>query len=541
MAMANRRMLVVGLVLAGFVAACTSVAPPTSTPGTTTSAPATQRPRPTTTAGVRSTSPVPNVTAAELGCAEREPPRVPFRPDPIVIPPVPKPPIADPDRAAGRAISDAIARLDALQSYRFTSGVSGRAYLDLSEPTTLDFGFQALTTPRDRQAIKGVIGTRMREANGNGASVSGGQEVLFGGGWGWGTSNISGVLEPMPLDDLGPLLEIAPAGVLRRHLEPFAAGFRRVGRERHEGVASIHYQATAATRRAIAKLAKFDGNLKADVWIAEDGGWLAGAEISGTAKAVDDLAPDFVFIQVEVSHPDDPSDVITLPAMPVPEPVRATREPVHLRLTYAVDLGPNGEITSDKERAEMGVTMRRRLDVAHRQVTVDDVPGGRLVVTSCFTTEPDRDRELTSQPGALTVVPLPSDRYGSDASPGPEGLPAVGGTIDPSLPPIAPADRVDASVHVDPATGERGVAFRLANAADAVYRPWAEAHANDWIAVVLDGTVLGVQAVRDHVAEGKFAFTGDYTTAETERLRDVLQAGPLAGRLRLVEDVEIPA
>ena len=72
--------------------------------------------------------------------------------------------------------------------------------------------------------------------------------------------------------------------------------------------------------------------------------------------------------------------------MPVPEPVRAPGDPVHLRLTYAVGLGPGGEITTDTERSEMGVTMRVRLDVRHPAGEVDEPSGGRLIVTSCFTT-----------------------------------------------------------------------------------------------------------------------------------------------------------
>lgn len=539
--MGIRRTRAIGFAVAWLVAACSPVSQPSATPST--SAPQTQAPHQTPVPGrTPSARPSSSLTAAQIGCAERLPPRVPLGPDPTAVPPPPQPsiPDPDPDAAVARTIGDAVARLDALGSYRFTSTVAGRSFWDLREATTFDFGMEATITQRDGLALKGVIGSRIREPDGS-AATSGGQEVLFGGGWAWGASNVSGVLEPTPQAQLGPFLELAAAATLRRHVLPFASGFRRVGSDQHAGVPTTHYRATAATRRAIATFAKFDGDLKADVWIAVAGGWLAGAEISGTKLGPGGRTTDFVFVQVEVSHPDDPADVITLPALPVPEPVRATGDPVHLRLTYAVGLGPGGQVTTDAERSEMGVTMRVRLDVAQRQVTVDEQSGGRLIVTSCFTTEPDRDRALTSEVGALTVVPLPADRYGTDASPGRDPLPAAGDPIDPSLPPIAPADRVDAAVHVDPTTGQRGVAFRLAYQASEVYRPWAKAHAGEWIAIVFDGKVLGVQAVRDRVADGMFAFTGDYTTAETERLRDLLQRPPLSSPLRIVEDVEIPA
>ena len=108
---------------------------------------------------------------------------VPLRPDPSDVPPPPQPSIADPDPAVGRAIGDAIARLDELGSYRFTSTVAGRSFLDLREPTTFDFGMQATVTQRDGQALQGLIGSRLREADGSAAVSSGGQAVLFGGGW----------------------------------------------------------------------------------------------------------------------------------------------------------------------------------------------------------------------------------------------------------------------------------------------------------------------------------------------------------------------
>ena len=277
-------MRAVGLGLAWLVAACTLSQPPARLRGRLRRARRWQ-PRPTPVVGrTPGTRPEPSLTAAQIGCAERKPPRVPLRPDPSDVPPPPQPSIADPDPAVGRAIGDAIARLDELGSYRFTSTVAGRSFWDLREPTTFDFGMQATVTQRDGQALQGLIGSRLREADGSAAVSSGGQAVLFGGGWAWGASNISGVLEPVPLAQLGPFLEIAAGGTLRRHVLPFASGFRQLGRQQHAGIPTIHYRATAATRRAIAMVANFDAELTADVWIAVDGGWLAGAEIWGRSS-----------------------------------------------------------------------------------------------------------------------------------------------------------------------------------------------------------------------------------------------------------------
>ena len=139
-------------------------------------------------------------------------------------------------------------------------------------------------------------------------------------------------------------------------------------------------------------------------------------------------------------------------------------------------------------------------------------------------------------------MPLPADRYGTDGSSGSEALPAPGDSIDPALPPIAPADRVNAAAHVDPTTGERGVAFMLGNQAGDVYPDVGHDPCRRmgrdrprWPSPRRPGPA------RHRVAEGRFAFTGDYTTVETERLRDFLQRPPMASPLRLVEDLEVPA
>jgi hypothetical protein len=512
--------------------------PPSASPGSTPTR-AASSPAPTV-APSRTPRTNPGISAAALGCEVRKEPRSTSAPPPLgQAAPIPQPRIDDPDAAAGRAIRQAIDALDKLGSYRFSTSVTGRNFFDISQATTFDFGMQAKLTQRGRLALDGILGSRIREPDGS-AATSGGWQVLMGDGWAWGMDNVSGVLEPISLERFGPLLDLAPAPMLRRHVLPFAAGFRPVGDERHAGIATTHYRATQATAAEYATLAKLGGKLRADVWIAKAGGWLAGATITGTAPAPGNPKfTDILDLRVAVEHVDDPADVIKLPAAPVPDPIRPVGPEVHLRLSFRSEV-PHGQRPDAKEIDQMGVTLRVRLDVYDRQVDVETLPDGRIVATICFTTEPEEDQRLAQMTGALTVVPLPPGPYGTAAHSGPTALPAPGERIDPSLEPIAPAGEAHTVSHVDPVTGRRGVAFRLDNKAGDVYREWAKAHADEYVALVFDGVVLGTQAVRDQVADGSFAFTGDYTRAEAERLRDQLRQPPLAYPLVLVDAIEVP-
>ena len=109
-------------------------------------------------------------------------------------------------------------------------------------------------------------------------------------------------------------------------------------------------------------------------------------------------------------------------------------------------------------------------------------------------------------PGALTVVPLPAADYGTTTAPGGTALPAVGAPIDPALRPVAPAARLGlATNHVDPTTGRRGIAFKLANEETDAFLVYAAAHKyGEYVAVVLDGVVLATLAGRRDDGEGPF-------------------------------------
>jgi preprotein translocase subunit SecD len=224
----------------------------------------------------------------------------------------------------------------------------------------------------------------------------------------------------------------------------------------------------------------------------------------------------------------------------MPDPVRPTRAPVDLLLTYRVL--PNGSLApTSQELDDIGVALRTRLDISARPIKVD-VVGAQVVVTVCGTTDPDADRRLITSSGALTVVPLPRDRYGTATQPGPTALPAIGTPLDPTLKPITPPARLgQTTAHVDPVTGQRGLAFRLGNQESETFTAFAAKHPEEFVAVVLDGTVVATIPIDARAAKGNFVFTGDYTEAESRLLASYLYRDPIRFELQPIEDVELPA
>ena len=432
-----------------------------------------------------------------------------------------------------------------LRSYQFSLDVVGRDLTTFTD-SGLDFGIRATVDQSTDLAIDGVLGTRMRETNGMGAAISGSEQIKAGHGYLWGTDNVSEVLEPTSAASaVATIGLLTPEGSAARFVVPFAAGYRRVGPERHGGIATEHYRASTKGVSAYAKTLQFKGKLTADLWIAKDAGYLAAARVTGTGSRVDPSTgttfEDGFTFAFEITHPDDPANVVSLPATPVPDPVRPTEPKVNLMLTYRILPTSGKEPTSDELNA-IGVALRTRLDVSARPVKVDIVGVNKVVVTVCGTTTPQADRRLIISAGALTVVPLPKDRYGTATDPGPTALPAVGSPIDPALPPIAPPSGLGLTrAHVDPTTGRRGLAIRLGNPATDAFAAYAAKHPEEFVAVVLDGTVLATIPIDARTARGHFVFTGDYTEAESRLLASWLYRDPILFELRPIEDVELPA
>jgi SecD-like export protein len=510
------------------VSAVASKPPSTSRPPAT---PPATPPPPTAHAPTASPSPSAQVTTShrDLGCdvlvaAIRPPSEQP------PLPPPPNPTIAGPDAQARVALTKASEHLAGLRSYRFTVDVVGTDVAQLT-PSSLDFSLDGRLTRANGLALDALMGFRMRETNGTGAAISGSDRLLVGNGYVWAMDDVSGVLEPSPAGPINAnLLLLTPEGLAERLVTPFASGYRRTGAERHDGLETVHYRATIGGATAYAAAMHTDAAVAADVWVASDGGYLAAARIAG----------DNFLVQFDVTRPNDPKNAISLPASPVPDPVRAAEPAVDMRLTY--EASTTGDYPSSSELNDIAHTLRVRLDVSNRPLTVTIARRHWIRVTVCNTTQAAADRAWIVARGALTVVPLPVRDYGSTSRRGARSLPKVGASIDSNLQPIAPAARVSpARMHVDPTTGRRGISFMLGNEAAATFRDYATTHKGEYVAIVYDGIVLATMPIAGQALEGKFAFTGDYTEAEARRFAASLYNEPLPVDIKLALEVTFPA
>lgn len=458
------------------------------------------------------------------------------------MPPMPQPVINGADAGSVAAITGATTLLAELRSYRFSVNVVGRDVLQF-QPSYLDFVLQGTLVHDNGIAIDALIGTRMVEPSGD-AAISSSGRLVAGNNYIWALDDLSGTLEPYPAGSLdGTVSALSPEGLASRLVVPFAAGYERVGQETHGGVMTEHYRASTGGLAAYASAMNFNGDLTVDVWIAVDGGYLSGAHVAGTAghrtRSDGTTVDDALLIEFDITDPNDPANVVDLPVAPLPDPVRPRRPAVDLELEYEV-LPLDGAMPTPQELDNIAVTLRVRLDVGTRLLTVTVVGGNRIAVALC-TTRAEEDRRAILATGGVSVVMLPPKEYGSTTTQGTRALPAVGTPLDPALGPVAPVAAGLSRAHVDPLTGRRGLAFSLENVAAEAFRKSAEGHRGEYIAVVMEGLVVATLAIGDEVAKGHFAFTGDYTDAESHRLASNLYRDPVRFPLRVVRDVEVPA
>jgi hypothetical protein len=467
-------------------------------------------------------------------------------PDPT-IPPLPPVQIAGGDLATATAIQRAIDAIGGLHSYRYALDVLGRDLTNL-QSSGFYFSVHATVDRSNDFALDGILGSAIVETNGTGASVSSSQAIKAGKGFLWGTDNVSEVLEPSSdARAIATINLLTPEGAAARFVTPFAAGYRRIGPEQHGGIASQHYRASTKGLAAYASTLAFKGKLTADLWIATEGGYLLAARVTGKGSHVEPsnglTIDDGFTYAVDITHANDAANVVTLPATPVPDPIRLTVAPVDLMLTYRVQpTTAGGAEPTAADLDAIGVALRTRLDVSRRPIKVDTNGANTVVVTICGSTAPDADRRLVTSHGDLNVVPLPRQQYGTVTAPGLSSLPSVGSQIDPALDPIAPPKGAGlTTAHVDPETGKRGLAFMLNNQASDAFRTYASAHRGEFVAIVLDGIVLATLPIDELTSRAHFVFTGDYTEAETRLMASYLYRDPILFDLRPIEDVEIPS
>jgi protein-disulfide isomerase len=139
------------------------------------------------------------------------------------------------------------------------------------------------------------------------------------------------------------------------------------------------------------------------------------------------------------------------------------------------------------------------------------------------------------QTGHLDLVPLPRDTYGSVdtftgvTAPGTKVLPAVGDTIDPSLPARftgSDLDRSKVAARYENASAAWLVDFAFKGAVGTDFATWSGNNVGNYFAVVLDGRVLEAPFIQSAITTGQ-ASLGNFSSDEAKELAGILRSGEL--------------
>ncbi len=167
-------------------------------------------------------------------------------------------------------------------------------------------------------------------------------------------------------------------------------------------------------------------------------------------------------------------------------------------------------------------------------VTLED--RNTVVVDLPLGTDWRQVRTLLEQRGELTVVPLPSDTYGtSTTTVGPTGvtegqpLPA-----DPSLKPLFTGAAISAANPTSDESGSPAVEFTLDAAASKLFADYTAKHVGEFFAIVLDGTVVSIPSIRSPITGGSGIITlgaGAGAPTQASELASFLRIGALPFKL----------
>ena len=232
------------------------------------------------------------------------------RPSRLVATPEPQPtpeptevdevPTLRPDPSgSGPDLLDATDNLADLGSYR--AGVASRGLIDATPPgatVTMSSIFVQTDNPAAEFSVTGVDGFAGGRLQ---AVVIGDRAWLKEGGAAWARSPGGAADFDAAFTPLSPV-------VLVGGFEALSGGLSRVGAERRNGVASIHYRVDASD--AIATSAGLSAG-QLDAWIAADRGYLVALSLDGTWDM--DGTPTHVMLAIEVTRVDAATNRIVPP------------------------------------------------------------------------------------------------------------------------------------------------------------------------------------------------------------------------------------
>jgi preprotein translocase subunit SecD len=153
----------------------------------------------------------------------------------------------------------------------------------------------------------------------------------------------------------------------------------------------------------------------------------------------------------------------------------------------------------------------------------------RIVVELPGVNDPDPIRKLLGQTGRLDFIPLPVERYGSGANPGPNAA-AQGQPLPTEEVPLFSGDQVDQAFASTDSNGARAVGFRLKSEGGKLFGDYTTNNVGNFFAIVLDGFVVSAPVIQSAITGGEGIITGGtsgFSATEMNNLITVLSYGSL--------------
>jgi preprotein translocase subunit SecD len=155
----------------------------------------------------------------------------------------------------------------------------------------------------------------------------------------------------------------------------------------------------------------------------------------------------------------------------------------------------------------------------------------RIVVEIPGVSDPDSIRKLIGATGTLDFVPLPVDRFGSNANPGPEQAAQGQPLPSPAIAPLFSGDQIASANPGTDSAGGRAVAFTLKDQGSKLFADYTTNNVGNFFAIVLDGTVVSAPYIQSAITGGQGIITGGsgggFTAAEMNNLVTILRYGSL--------------
>lgn len=196
--------------------------------------------------------------------------------------------------------------LDAVTSYRFRLLIEATG----GEPLPVDPG--VLPSMSGVIVLQPTAAYRVTFDGMTGSPGTGGATITRIGSEAWLTA-ADGTVTVLAADVVSGLLgDIRPEHPFAAGWVEFGALFERVADENRDGVAVVHWRATPDAVARMAGSYALAGPAEAEMWIAADGGWIAGALITGATTGEDGSVAPFR-VTLEIGGVDDPANLVAPP------------------------------------------------------------------------------------------------------------------------------------------------------------------------------------------------------------------------------------